>query len=162
MSRQEERSTYPIMSADYNMVVGAAIQLSARMGLGYTGTEHALMVLCAPNSPGREAITRLGVDPNEVVRQITIATGQSPASPKRPPKDVQGVVVTQGLRTAMSHSISEALRTRSAEVTLDHLLAGLIRQGEGYAAGILAENGLTEETLRERREALEDSTGTPA
>lgn len=68
--------------------------------------------------------------------------------------------LTERARVAISNAAEAALELGHNYVGTEHLLVGLIREGEGVAGKILEANGLTDEKVIERIAALV-GTGEP-
>lgn len=131
------------LSEDTKLTFQLARDVAARLGFRYVGTEHVLLALVGPDCPGRQLIESYNLDPELVVRQI-----QSIAVEKEIPTDPEKIVYTYRTRKILESAIAEARKREAPQVTLEHLLFGMVKEGEGYAAGILALNGLTEKSLR--------------
>ena len=57
---------------------------------------------------------------------------------------------TEKARMALSHAHNIACELGHGYIGSEHILLGLAREGSGVAAKVLAENGITEEELREK------------
>ena len=68
--------------------------------------------------------------------------------------------LTERARMAISNAAEAALELGQSYVGTEHLLVGLIREGEGVAGKILEANGLTDDKVIERIEAI-DGVGQP-
>jgi hypothetical protein len=98
----------------------------------YLGTEHLLLGLL--REEGSSAASILGgmrVTPERVRGGLIMFIGQG----KEPA--VEELVLTRRAKTALALSAEEAQRLGSAAMEPEHLLLGLLREGEGVAAVLL-------------------------
>jgi ATP-dependent Clp protease ATP-binding subunit ClpC len=103
-----------------------------RFNHNYVGTEHLLLALVDEGAgPAARALGRVGVTTDKVAASIEDMIGRGPAPIEGTPTD------TPRTRTVLDLAVGEAERLDHAFVGSGHLLLGLIREGEGIAAGIL-------------------------
>ena len=119
--------------------------LPASFNHNYVGTEHLLLGLSedADGLAGR-VLARAGIQSADVRAEIVtvIGRGESPPGTAR--------VMAPRLRIVLGLAVAEAARLDHGFVGTGHLLLGLLREGQGIAAGILTR----------RRADLEDLTAT--
>jgi ATP-dependent Clp protease ATP-binding subunit ClpC len=102
----------------------------------YLGTEHLLLGLISEGEGiAAKALESLGVSPEAVRAQVEeiIGTGQSPPQGQPP--------FTPRARKVLELSFKEALQLGHNYIGTEHILLGLIREGEGVAAQVLQKLG---------------------
>ncbi len=101
----------------------------------YIGTEHLLLGLLEPGGIAAQALTRFGMTPagtrDEVTARVSRGTGPSPGR----------IPFTPRAKKVLELSLREALKLSHNYIGTEHILLGLIREGEGVAAQILSEHG---------------------
>lgn len=119
-----------------------------RLGHNYIGTEHLLLgLLDEDGGVAALALRNLGVEPERVRQRIEFIIGRKEAP-------VTGKVgLTPRAKKAIHLAMEETQRLGHSFVGTEHLLLGVIREGEGIGAEVLAEMGIRldaarEETLR--------------
>jgi ATP-dependent Clp protease ATP-binding subunit ClpC len=114
----------------------ARAQTEAReLGHNFIGTEHVLLGLAGTDADA--ILGRLGA-PMPGLRAAVVAlvgrgTGQGTGSPP----------FTAKAKKALELSLREALARNDRTIRPEHLLLGLLREGEGVAAQVLREAGVT-------------------
>ncbi len=128
-------------------VEGPAARALASRGLTPDVLRGRLMVL-TDDGLDRDALATLGID-LERVRQATEAhLGPGALDKQRPPVKGGHLPLTKGAKKALELSLREALHLKSGEIGTGHLLLGLLREGEGLAAGMLVESRVDLDALR--------------
>ena len=114
-----------------------------RMRHNYIGTEHLLLGLVREREGvAGVVLTRLGVDLEGVRQSVEQTVGQGD-------RDVTGEVgMTPRAKKVMELAVDEARRFNHHYIGTEHLLLGLLREGEGIAAGVLESLGLRLEQVR--------------
>jgi ATP-dependent Clp protease ATP-binding subunit ClpC len=134
--------TFERFTDEARQVVVDAQSEARALGHNYIGTEHLLLgVLAQPGQPAAEALRVQGVDParaRELLATMVPAgeeevTGQIPFTPRA--------------KKTLELSLRECLRTGSDRVAAQHLLLGLLAQGESVASHILSGLGVDVERL---------------
>ena len=101
---------------------------------GYIGTEHILLGLLREGGTAARALDSFDVNQEEVRAQVVrivglgeevVTTGQIPFTPRA--------------KKVLELSLREALSNGSTHIGPEHILLGVIREGEGVAARILAD-----------------------
>jgi ATP-dependent Clp protease ATP-binding subunit ClpC len=103
----------------------------------YLGTEHLLLgILNTPNL-GRELLEDVGVDVKELANRVTTSLQVGPE------KTIERLSVTPSAKRALeiAFEISRSLGNRY--VGPEHILLGIIAEGEGLAARVLASANVT-------------------
>lgn len=133
-------------------VVFFAQEEAGRLGENYVSTEHLLLGLVRENdSVAARILDRMGVSlgriRSEIERQVTKGDG-------RLGQDMQ---LTPRAKRVIDLAYDEARQLSNNYIGTEHLLLGLIREGEGLAGRVLAK--LSVELERTRREvmALQDN-----
>src|SRR5579872_5856839 len=130
-------------------VVFFAQEEAMRLGDQYVSTEHLLLGLIRENdSVAAQVLDRLGVSlgriRSEIERQVT-------QGDRRPGSDMQ---LTPRAKRVIDLAYDEARQLNNNYIGTEHLLLGLIREGEGLAGRVLAKLGVDLE--RTRREVIEN------
>ncbi|MDD4145907.1 MAG: ATP-dependent Clp protease ATP-binding subunit [Clostridia bacterium] len=108
------------------------------------GTEHVLLGLLRENEGiGAKALINLGLDLNTVRKTVTdlvspghVITGKTSITPRA--------------KRVIELANDEAMRWGVNYVGTEHLLLGLVREGEGVAAQVLLDLGVTADAIRKQ------------
>jgi ATP-dependent Clp protease ATP-binding subunit ClpC len=113
----------------------------------YIGTEHILLGLIAERGGvAARALDSLNVTLEAAREQVREIIGQG-----APERGQQGhIPFTPRAKKVLELSLREALSLRSEHIGTEHLLLGLIAEGDGVGAQILDRLGVPAETVRER------------
>lgn len=114
-----------------------------RMQYPFVGTEHILLgLLREGEGVAARVLTEMGVDPESVLAQVRqmVEPGESPVG--------QEVALTPRAKRVLELAIDEARNLGNNYIGTEHLLLGLIREGEGIAARVLAASGVELERVR--------------
>ena len=104
-----------------------------RFNHGYVGTEHLLLGLIAlGQGVAVNVLQRMGVDLENVRTEVEKAVGVGPDS-----KTVGNVPYTPRVKKVLQLASSEARALNHSYVGTEHILLGLLREGEGVAARVL-------------------------
>jgi ATP-dependent Clp protease ATP-binding subunit ClpC len=110
----------------------------------YVGTEHLLLALIAhDDGVAAEALRNLNVDLDEIRETIDGVVPRGRSAP-----DTSDLPLTTRTKKILELAESEAQDFGRSDVDTEHLLLGMIREGSGIAAQVLACAGLTEEVTR--------------
>jgi ATP-dependent Clp protease ATP-binding subunit ClpC len=118
-------------------------EYAQQFGHNYVGTEHLLLgLLQEGDGVASESLKNLGVDVNALKDRVTrtVGTGQQKG---------QLLGFTPRTKRIFELSFSEARNLGHSYIGTEHLLLGLIREGEGVASKILLEIGLKPEHVRD-------------
>ena len=108
----------------------------------YIGTEHLLLGIIEVEGPAADILTYLGATPNKIRSAIEFIIG-------RGDRDITGPIsLTPRSKKVIELAVDEATRLHHDYIGTEHLLAALIREGEGLAAGVLESMGITLERVR--------------
>ncbi|MEI6892416.1 MAG: ATP-dependent Clp protease ATP-binding subunit [Pontiella sp.] len=109
-----------------------------RFNHGYVGTEHVLLGLIAlGHGVAVNALQSLGVDMASVRLEVEKAVGTGPET-----KTIGNIPFTPRAKKVLALSASEARGLGHSYVGTEHILLGLLREGEGIAARVLENLGV--------------------
>lgn len=133
-------------------VVFYAQEEAHKFGEGYVSTEHLLLGLVREqDSVASRVLDKLGVSlqrvRGEVERQL----------PRGEAKPAQEMTLTPRAKRVIDLAYDEARTLNNNYIGTEHLLLGLIREGDGLAGRVLAKLGVDIERARREVMALQDS-----
>jgi ATP-dependent Clp protease ATP-binding subunit ClpA len=129
-------------------VLTLAQEEAVRLNHNYIGTEHLLLGLIRLQDCGAaKVLTNLGVDLNRARSAMEFIAGRG----DRP--IVGEVGLTPRAKHVIELAVDEARRLSHRGISTEHLLLGLVREGEGIAAGVLESLAVSLE--RARRQAMQ-------
>ena len=109
----------------------------------YVGTEHILLGLIDEGEGvAAKALTGLGIQSGQVRAMVEQAMGKGEESPRE-------LALTPRVKRVLELSYEEARRMGTNYVGTEHLLLGLIREGEGIAAQVLAAFGVNQDRVQQ-------------
>jgi ATP-dependent Clp protease ATP-binding subunit ClpA len=119
------------------IVVGAQAEARAA-GHGYCGTEHVLLALVAmPEGLAAQALTAQGITEEQVRAAVKVA------APAGTGQDIpEQIPFTPRVRKTLELAVREALRLEHNFVGTEHILLGLLAEGDGIGARVLTDLGL--------------------
>ena len=134
-------------------ILRLAQEEAQRFNHNYIGTEHLLLGLVRQEaSLAAQVLQKLGVELQKVRSAVEFIIG-------RGDRLVLGDVgLTPRSKKVLELAIDEAQRINQQEIGPEHILLGLIREGEGIAAGVLESLGIN---LRRVRRATLEALGQP-
>ena len=124
-------------------VLSLAQEEAQRFNHNYIGTEHILLGLVRETEGvAARVLSGLGVDLSKVRSAVEFIIG-------RGEKPAQGEIgLTPRAKKVVELAVDEARRMNHTYIGTEHLLIGLLREGEGVAAGVLESLGVTLEKVR--------------
>ncbi|GAA1755522.1 hypothetical protein GCM10009734_74660 [Nonomuraea bangladeshensis] len=126
-------------------VVVLAQEEARTMNHGYIGTEHILLGLIAEG----EGLAALVLESSGVEQdRVRAFVERETEHDGRPPSG--HIPFTPGAKKVLELSLREALQLRHNYIGTEHILLGLIREGEGLAAQALVDAGADLAGLRQR------------
>jgi hypothetical protein len=130
---------YPFerFSHEAKKVLTVAQAEAERAHHSYIGTEHLLIAICETESAARRALRRLGVETSLLRDRIESVLGRNERI------IIQQIIPTSRVKKVIELAFEAARRDKSSEVRPDHLLVGLLEEGEGIAAHVLSDCGVT-------------------
>jgi ClpA/ClpB-like protein len=115
-----------------------------RLDHNYIGTEHLLLGLVREGGGvAAQVLQGMGIELAKVRSAVEFIIGRGPQS------GVGEVGLTPRAKRIIELSILESQQLNDDHVGTEHLLLGIVREGEGIAAGVLESLGLTLETVRQ-------------
>ncbi len=128
-----------------------------RMGHNFVGTEHLLLGLIREtNSLPAKVLQSIGLDLETVRAEVLKATGRGPAI--GPNEEV--TFTPRAKKVVLELAGQEARALNQNYIGPEHLLLGLIREGEGVAAQVLLAAGA--DLNKVRHQLLHNAAGGPA
>jgi ATP-dependent Clp protease ATP-binding subunit ClpC len=127
-------------------VVVLAQEEARLLNHNYIGTEHVLLGLIREaDGVAAQALEALGISLEGVRARVEgiIGTGLGPIESSHVP-------FTPRAKKVLELSLREALQLHHNYIGTEHLLLGLIREGEGVAAQVLVQMGATLSAVRKR------------
>jgi ATP-dependent Clp protease ATP-binding subunit ClpC len=125
-------------------VVVLAQEEARLLNHGYIGTEHILLgLLNEGEGIGCQALVRHGMSLAAARTQIVEIIGEGAESP------ASHIPFTPRAKKVLEFSLREALQLGHNYIGTEHILLGMVREGEGVAAQVIAMEGLTIGQLRE-------------
>ena len=131
-------------------VVVLAQEEARMLNHNYIGTEHVLLGLIHEGEGvAAKALESLGISLEAVRSQVEEIIGQGQAAP------TGHIPFTPRAKKVLEMSLREALQLGDNFIGSEHVLLGLLREGQGVGAQVLAERGVTLTALRDRLEDVE-------
>ena len=129
-------------------VLALAQEEAERLSHNYIGTEHLLLgIVREENGIAGRVLRELGAKPDRVAEMVERMTGAGRRTPSERKLDL-----TPRTKQVIEFAVDEARKLGHSFISTEHLLLGLIRQGDGVAIDVLRQLGLTPERIR--RETL--------
>src|SRR5881275_1514726 len=136
-------------------VLQLAQEEAQRFNHNYIGTEHLLLGLVREGEGvAAKVLANLGVDLNKVRSAVEFIIG-------RGERTVTGDIgLTPRAKKVIELSVEEARRLNHNYIGTEHLLLGLVREGEGIAAGVLESLGVSLDKVRQQVNYVLNQSGT--
>jgi len=124
-------------------VLTLAQEEAQRFNHNYIGTEHLLLGLVREGEGvAAKVLANMGVELNKVRSAVEFIIG-------RGDRMVMGEIgLTPRAKKVIELAVDEARRLNHQYIGTEHLLLGLVREGEGIAAGVLESLGVELDSLR--------------
>ncbi|MCK9487476.1 MAG: ATP-dependent Clp protease ATP-binding subunit [Dehalococcoidia bacterium] len=124
-------------------VLTLAQEEAQRFNHSYIGTEHLLLGLVREgDGVAAKVLGNLGVELNKVRSAVEFIIG-------RGDRQASGEIgLTPRAKKVIELAVDEARRLQHSYIGTEHLLLGLVREGEGIAAGVLESLGVNLERVR--------------
>ena len=120
-----------------------------RLGNNYIGTEHILLgIISEGESLAAKVLESLGVNLAKVRQEVEAIVGRGGQSMQ------QEMVFTPRAKRVIELAFEEARQLNHNYIGTEHLLLGLIREGEGVAARVLANLGVDPAKVRVQTTSL--------
>ncbi len=150
-------SRFEKFSEEARRVLSLAQEEAQRFNHNYIGTEHVLLgVVRESDGSAAKVLAGLGVELNKVRSAVEFIIGRGERS-------VGGEIgLTPRAKKVIELAVDEARRLSHNYIGTEHLLIGLMREGEGVAAGVLESLGVTLDKVRaETGRVLSQAEGQP-
>jgi ATP-dependent Clp protease ATP-binding subunit ClpC len=126
-------------------VVVLAQEEARALGHNYIGTEHLLLGLAAEgNGVGAKVLEEAGVTVEVVRADVERIVGEVAGEPEG------RIPFTPRAKKVLELSLREALKLSHNDIGTEHILLGIVAEGQGVAAQILTSHGLGSEEVRAR------------
>ena len=139
-------------------VLSLAQDEAIRHNHNYIGTEHLLAALLRDGDTiAARALASLGIELTKVrtALEFIVGRGEHSTSPGE-------ITLSPRAKKTIELAIDEGRRMGQAHVGAEHILLGLVREGEGIASGLIESLGVTLPMVRTRVLELLAEAGTPA
>ncbi len=124
-------------------VLTLAQEEAQRFGHNYIGTEHLLLGLVREgDGVAAKVLSNLGVELNKVRSAVEFIIGRGDR------KSSGEIGLTPRAKKVIELAVDEARRLGHSYIGTEHVLLGLVREGEGIAAGVLESLGVNLERVR--------------
>jgi ATP-dependent Clp protease ATP-binding subunit ClpC len=122
------------------------------------GTEHLLIgVLALPGGVVEQIFNLLGVDKGAAMARANQMAQNQPAGTSGPAGPAEMLMLTPRAKAAIDMAVQEAHKMGDDFVGTEHLLLGILVEGEGPGSAILKDLGMTEESLRRALAQVRDT-----
>ena len=136
-------------------VLSLAQEEAQRFNHNYIGTEHILLGLVRETEGvAARVLSSLTVDLSKVRSAVEFIIGRG----EKPPQGEIGL--TPRAKKVVELAVDEARRMNHTYIGTEHLLIGLMREGEGVAAGVLESLGITLDKVRAETHRILSNTST--
>lgn len=128
---------------DARRAVVLAQEEARSLGHDWIGTEHLLLgLLHVEHGPAADALVALRVTPEGIRGRVEEIVGRGAGA------SVDHMPFTPRAKKVLELALRESLQLGDDHIGAEHLLLGLVREGEGVAALALAQEGVEPEQLR--------------
>src|SRR5687767_8449352 len=125
-------------------VLALAQDEAIRFNHNYIGTEHLLLGLVREGEGvAAKALDSLGIDLSQIRRSVESIIGRGPST-----MSPSEIVLAPQTKQVINNAIDEARKLGHSHVGTEHLLLGIVRQGESTAAKVLASLSVELEKVR--------------
>jgi ATP-dependent Clp protease ATP-binding subunit ClpA len=140
---QDDRDRYEKFTARARRVLRFAREEAQQFKHNYIGTEHLLLGLVRMDGGIAAAVLySLGVELNKVRFAVEFIIGRGDRIILDP------MILTPRVKKMIELAEDEARRLNHDYIGTEHLLLGIVREGEGIAVGVLESLGITMERVR--------------
>lgn len=131
-------------------VIAEARQEAARLGHNFIGTEHLLLALLVDGrGVAARALASFGVTLEQTRSRVVELIGPGPV-----PHQIEKSPFTPRTKKVLELSLRHAVRLGDRGIGTEHILLGILDEGEGVAARVLEQMGVGFDDLRERLVSL--------
>jgi ATP-dependent Clp protease ATP-binding subunit ClpA len=125
-------------------VVVLAQEEARMLNHNYIGTEHILLGLIHEGGVAAKALESLGISLDAVRQQVEEIIGRGQQAPSG------HIPFTRRAKKVLELSLRESLQLGHGYIGTEHILLGLIREGDGVAAQVLVKLGADLNRVRQR------------
>src|SRR5579875_3875298 len=137
-------------------VLSLAQEEARRFNHSYIGTEHLLLGLVREgDGVAAKVLSNMGVQLPKVRSAVEFIIGRGDSM------IVGEIGLTPRARKVIELAVDEARRLNHHYIGTEHLLLGLVREGEGIAAGVLESLGVNLERVRTQTIQVLSQSGAP-
>ena len=130
-------------------VLAFAQEEAIRFKHNYIGTEHVLLGLVREGeSVAANVLNTLGVELSKVRTAVEFIIG--PGDAANMPSSPNEITISPRTKKVIEFAIDEARKLNHRHVGPEHLLLGLVREGQGIASGVIESLGVTLEKVRQQ------------
>lgn len=129
-------------------VLTLAQREAERADHSYIGTEHLLLGVIEQDGLGGKALKALGLNLQAVRDAIDAVVGRGGRT------IIKELIPTSQVKRVIEIAFEEAQRERTSYVGSEHLLVGLMIEGQGIGPQVLADMGVTVDKVRSEVERL--------
>ena len=142
------------LAPETKQVINHAIEESRKLGHSHVGTEHLLLGIARQGeSTAAKVLASAGVELEKVRHQLILTLGQQrPAAPSTPPAAPSASAFgaftgpferfNDRAKRVLAFAQDEAIHLKHNYIGTEHLLLGLVREGESVAANVLNSLGV--------------------
>lgn len=131
---------------DGKQVLSLAQEEAIRLKHNYIGTEHLLLgLLRQEESVAARVLESLGVGLSKARTAVEYIIG--PGTEPTAPSDI---TLSPRTKKVIELAMDEARRLGQGQAGSEHILLGIVREGQGIASGVIESSGVSLETVRER------------
>jgi bifunctional DNase/RNase len=153
-SNQNDRERFDKFTERARKVLSIAQEEAQRFQHNYIGTEHLLLGLVREGEGvAAKVLSNLGIELNKVRSAVEFIIGRGDSI-------VLGEIgLTPRAKKVIELAVDEARRLNHHYIGTEHLLLGLVWEGEGIAAGVLESLGVNLEKVRTQTIQVLNSSG---
>ena len=127
-------------------VLALAQDEAVRFNHNYIGTEHLLLGLVREGEGvAAQVLNSLGVELSKVRKAVEFVIGRGDATTA--PSEI---TLSPRTKKVIEFAVDEARKLGHSHVGTEHILLGIVREGEGIASGVLESIGLSLEKVRDQ------------
>ena len=117
-----------------------------RFNHNFVGTEHLLLgIISLGQGTAVNVLAKMGIDSQAVRAEVEKQVGTGPDQ-----KIIENIPYTPRVKKVLALAAKEAKTLNHTYVGTEHILLGLLREGDGVAARVLTNLGLNLETTRQQ------------
>src|SRR5882762_8208061 len=125
-------------------VLALAQDEAVRFNHNYIGTEHLLLGLVREGEGvAAQVLNSLGVELSKVRKAVEFIIGRGDATTA--PSEI---TLSPRTKKVIEFSVDEARKLGHSHVGTEHILLGIVREGQGIASGVLESLGVSLEQVR--------------